>query len=440
MRCKDFQERLAEYSADALTAGEEELFSTHLQGCPECQEEWDALNGVLRRLEAAAPAAAPDLWDSFQAALARETGECEALSELLPAWAADELSPEEDARTLTHLEVCTSCGSEARAYRRSLEALRAVEAPAPDLWPAFAQKMAAQVTCSEASDLLPAYLAGDLLEAWNWPLEYHLETCAPCAAERLAYEKAEGVLARVAAAPVEVDLWPAFEARLEAERARRTAWIGWLAPAASAWRSLWEQPLVRPAFAAGMAALALVLLAPRLQSHRPAEAPVQQARVPGTDVSPLRAVEEPDAPAVVRKAPETGRPVPETSSRPASRRTPRRYRVAAPKRVAPRRLPRGPELAPRPKRAPAAVLVRRETPETPTTAPARDARWRGMTVAFNPDLAVPAPPASYTPPAPASMSGEMQQAVKRDFVEFAEVIEEIRDVAAAPLEAGSDAE
>lgn len=435
MRCSEVQDRLPEYAAETLSAVEQAAWSAHLEGCLVCRQDLEALGASLRALEAAASAPAPDLWARFEQALSAESAACEEIRTLLPARPMGELSGAEEERVRTHLRACEPCLAEEAAFARSLGALHADPAPAPDLWAPFNQRLGQELGCADVSARLPEYLAAEPLGAPQRALVSHLETCAPCAREVAAYGQAERLLARVAARPAEVDLWPAFARRLEAEQAARAIplWQRWLAPLAAGCFRVWQQPLARPVLAAGMAAIALLLVAPRLQPRpEPAAGPLQ-VRV----VSPEPPIEEPVAP-VVRKTPAV-EPAVRAERRNGTRRA-RRTTVRV--RVAPRvrRAPVGrPEVRPVRPEAPT-VLVRNDAP-APESAKTGMERWNGLRVAFNPDLSLPAaPPAAALETPPASMSGDMEQAVKRDFVQFAEVIEEIRDVATAPLETKTDAQ
>lgn len=424
MRCSEVQLKIPEYEAGALSPAEQDAVAAHLAGCAPCNAELEGLARCLRALEAAAPAEAPDLWASFQARLAQETGECERVADLLPAYAADELDAAETGEVREHLALCGPCAGESESLARSLAALRRAAEPAPDLWPAYQQRLGRELSCGEARERIFAYLDGAAAGPDEWALSAHFAACEACAAEAAAYRRAEGVLARVGSARPVVDLWPQFQARLEAERERR----GWEVPVPAGLAGVLRSPAWRPAAAFAAAAVLFWLAAGRLGTPAARPAAPQLAQAPVEPVRPAEPV-TPDGEPPVKPQPKHAAPAP---------KAPRRTSVA---RVRPRR--RTPAAAVRKapvtgRRPEAPVVLARQTP--PPAPPAEAKRWGGLTVAFNPDIAAPEAPAepAGNSASPSTMSGDMERAVKSDFVRFANVIEEIRDVASDPL--GNDNE
>lgn len=428
MLCKDVQNRIPEYQADALPHAEREAVAAHLSGCSACRRELEALDRCLKALDAAAPGAAPDLWVSFQARLAAETGECGRTAELLPAYAASELPAAEAVQVWEHLTVCRSCHAEVVGLVRSLEAIGRARETAPDLWPDYRRRLAGEITCAQAREEIFAHLDGTSMGPGQWVLEAHFEACGACAVELASYRKAEGVLARVARETPAVDLWPQFAARLDAERERRR----WEIPVRAGLRGIVPGPALRPAVAFAAAAVLFWFAAARLSTPLAREKAPEIARAqpqsqPAIPPPPV----EPDEPEIAAPPVVKPRSQPKQSAaRPVSKSGRRRARPRA--RVVRRPVVRKPApAAPREVEKPE-VLARSAPPQEPQP---ETRRWSGLRVAFNPDI--PAPPSN---PAPAwsdgssgTMSGEMARAIKSDFVQFANAIEEIRDVATDPL-------
>jgi hypothetical protein len=231
-----------------------------------------------------------------------------------------------------------------------------------------------------------------------------------------------------------VDLWPQFQLRLQAEQERAAVpvWRPWFEPVAAALAGFGRLPAVRPALAFGAVAAVVWFAAAHLpgpgaargveQAHRVTPAPVHtHSPAPVVKPQPRMALQpdtDPVAPA------------------PTVQRTPRAHH-----RVRIRRQEAAPVATPATKRLVVASNSHQPTP-TPVQADVRkEERWGGLQVAFNPDII--APQTAPEPEAPAAgsaspMSGDMERAVKKDFVQFAQVISEIRDVASAPLGSGSD--
>ncbi len=125
-----------------LAVSDERPLAAHLERCPDCAREAGGLRAAARALEAAAPAAeTPDLWPAFRARLAGEMACADALR-LVPGL-ADGAAP--SLVLAAHLDHCAACAAELAAQERALAALtRAAAAPAPNLWPAFAARLAAE--------------------------------------------------------------------------------------------------------------------------------------------------------------------------------------------------------------------------------------------------------------------------------------------------------
>jgi predicted anti-sigma-YlaC factor YlaD len=394
MQCREVQSLLPQYADDDLSRRQQEEIGAHLSGCDGCRADLRSLARSLDALSAAASTPAPDLWSRFQSRLAREAtaSACDRISGLLPAYLDACLPDTERAEVMEHLAGCTACAGEEQALVRSLKAVEATAgAPAPDLWPAFTGRLAATIACSEARNLLPGRLAGEG-GPQTIALDAHLETCAACAAQAAAYESALGALGRAGAAPAP-DLWPAFAARLEQERARQTTPVRRSAlDLIPAWSRLFGQ-VRRPGLGFAAAAAGVALIAAAAPLLKPGEAVVRD-----TQPRPTRTVERPIPPPDGGK--EDGAAVRMASRSSAS--------GAAAGRIQPRVAEDGsPDGAPTaaartrrhlqmeaPRRRENARIARREPPkparETPETAPAGSVALAAAPPSVLPDPIAPA--------------------------------------------------
>jgi anti-sigma factor RsiW len=265
MRCSDVEHLLPQYTDGALPASQAESIASHLADCAACRRELALLQRSLETLNRVAREPVPDLWGQFQARLAQSSAAalCREMETLLPSYAERNLERAERARVRQHLAECEACARlEASCSRpfRALEQLAAEPAPV-DLWPSFAARLAATLSCAEVEAELPALLAGEAVRN-RLAHQAHLASCTSCAASVAAYDRSLAALSRTAQAIPDVDLWPAFDERLRSRGSnapRRP--VGWL-PALGAWM---RGPLLQPAL--GFAAFALLTLAGNLVSH-----------------------------------------------------------------------------------------------------------------------------------------------------------------------------
>ncbi len=181
--------------------------------------------------------------------------QCGDVRPLLPEYLDELLKPEARRRVDSHLQSCDLCRAELATQNRALIVLeRAAHAPAPDLWQAFSQRLASEITCTEVSESLPAYHDAALSGTRAVSVHNHLKACAACAAESEGLQTSLELLERAAEMPV-IDLWPAFQARQEADRrSRETGW-GRLR---TALRVLWDGPVLQPAL--GLAAAGVLII------------------------------------------------------------------------------------------------------------------------------------------------------------------------------------
>jgi hypothetical protein len=365
VRCSDIQELLPHYADDALPAGEQQQITAHLEGCAECAAELDGFDRALGALNAVAPTAAPDLWSQFQARLALEQAGvgCLQVVEMLPAYAEQALEEGDDRLVSAHLTGCETCAREHAVYARSSRALAgAARQEAPDLWPALAAQLGAGMACGRARELV---FSGGEAQGEEAILDLHLRACAGCTAHAAGYQQAISALERAGARVPQVDLWPAFAARLKQQDARTPG-----AALAAFWVRLWHQPAFRPAL--GMGAVVLITLAANsLLPGRPASGP--QAARPAQIAAP--AIASSALPA--DKDPETREAAQPVKRKPAARRKPVRKQ---PRRVKPR-APRsgGPVILRRPVMARAVPPTPRPERRSPTAEEIRMALARPVT-------------------------------------------------------------
>jgi predicted anti-sigma-YlaC factor YlaD len=281
MRCSDVERLLPPYADSALPASQSDGIDAHLSRCAACRRELAQLQRSLDALHLAAREPAPDLWAQFQTRLAQSAAvaSCRDIQALLPQFAEGDLERAQTLRVRDHLAECSECAALEAAHSRPLRTLEKVGAhpAAVDLWSTFTVRLGKSLSCREVEALLPGLLAGEP-SAQTLAFQSHLHGCRACAGSLAAYEESLSALSRVAQAVPEVDLWPAFAARLEQERAPRSArsgGAGWL-PALGAWL---RGPLLQPAI--GFAAFALITVAGQLVSQSVA------ARLRGAELTRL---------------------------------------------------------------------------------------------------------------------------------------------------------
>jgi len=223
MRCRDVEALLPQYADDVLPPAQRDGVAEHLGSCPDCRQDLSTLAHSLGALSRASREGSPDLWARFQTRVARESSElsCRRAEELLPAYSEGALDPRTLNAVAAHLDCCAACAGQEEALRTSLRTLERGAGAAPDLWQAFSARLAETVRCGDVAEDLPAYSEAALTGARAAAVRSHLEHCASCAGEAVRLDAAMQLLDRVASHPVEVDLWPAFSARLEREREAR---------------------------------------------------------------------------------------------------------------------------------------------------------------------------------------------------------------------------
>lgn len=226
---------------------------------------------------------------------------CEEVRDLTARCPQDGLPPDLQRQVAAHLTGCPGCaaGLDEEEWLFGLIDTAAPQA-APDLWPAFSRRLAATVPCEQVRGRLPEYVDSSTAPESPLPAAVHLEQCRECRSELEAYSQALTALenSRVE----EVDLWPAFQRRLNAS----TPAPPWMLIA-----PLFR--LARPAAAvAAAAALALFLMG--RDSEQVALSPARPA---------IEA--EPAAPPSVAPAPPV---IPQPSKASASIRESRPQRVA----------------------------------------------------------------------------------------------------------------
>lgn len=118
----------------------------HLAACPACAAAAAGparVEALLNRAARSLPAPPTDLWERLQARLGA-TLPCTAARDWLAPAAEGALDPALRRELEGHLAGCAECAAAALAEERAVAALhRARCAPAPDLWPAFAARLAA---------------------------------------------------------------------------------------------------------------------------------------------------------------------------------------------------------------------------------------------------------------------------------------------------------
>ena len=146
MRCPDAQALLAAYVDHLLSPIEREQVDAHVSACEACRAELAGWTEALDGLEAAVPDAAPDLWSQFQARVRVEAAPltCAEAAQLVPGSGEPLLTPREAADLEGHLSACDPCRAEEARLGEAVRVLETVAASthAPDLWPAFVERLA----------------------------------------------------------------------------------------------------------------------------------------------------------------------------------------------------------------------------------------------------------------------------------------------------------
>jgi len=138
------------------------------------------------------------------------------------------LPPGAEAEVEAHVGACGDCRAALNMLKSSLEALDGarVARPAGDLWTAFQARLAASepppapVLCSQAEELLPAYVDAALAPEEQSGVRAHLQTCRRCAASAEALQGSLALLEALPPAAPPPDLWERIAARLEPPRRR----------------------------------------------------------------------------------------------------------------------------------------------------------------------------------------------------------------------------
>ncbi len=359
--------------------------------------------------------------------------QCREFRPLLSEYSDGLLGYEAGERLAAHLDDCSACSMELDSIERACAALsdyaahRTCGSATPDLWAGFSQRLAAQITCTAAADLIPAFQDGHLEAAQRVSLRAHLNACSGCATEVAHLSRAIMAVDAVSRTIPAVDLWPAFAARLEAEQSRtlaarlRSWWIS-----LGALRPALLQPMPRAAF--GLAAVALLALGVgRLApSSQPSSSPVQPTTVavnpPLTD--PGNESAQPVRP------PSTGveRPLTFSSEKPIGTGSARRYAsVPSPTRRRPEqpvRRPRRDLLTER--EVMASVLAGRSLPDSLPSANMEPDETvllaGGFTAETPPGLMLTGAPL-MTNPSPGGAGKEVMAEVVRAFEQLAQVEE-----------------
>src|SRR5436305_21378 len=102
MRCPEVHPLLGGYRDGELETALRASVRRHLDDCPGCRGELEELGRSLFALETAAAAPGPDLWGPLAARLAGAVS-CREVEELLPAFAAQEVTGARATEVRCHL-------------------------------------------------------------------------------------------------------------------------------------------------------------------------------------------------------------------------------------------------------------------------------------------------------------------------------------------------
>jgi predicted anti-sigma-YlaC factor YlaD len=148
MACDRVEALLPAYREAAEELPQRPAISAHLAACASCAAEEALLarsQAVLDQASAGRfpqPETPPDLWPVVSEKLAAEIP-CGKVQDLLPAYLDRALQGAPSIQVEQHLAHCAPCAAATEDYRLAVGALeRAAAAPAADLWPAMAARLA----------------------------------------------------------------------------------------------------------------------------------------------------------------------------------------------------------------------------------------------------------------------------------------------------------
>lgn len=242
---------------------------------------------------------------------------CSQVQNLLPEYVEGALAASQQEALAAHLHACPTCTAEERSYQHAFDALNVRQAvAAPDLWTAFSARLANELSCAEARELIPLQADPSLLANRANALNSHLASCPPCAAESALMGRAVAAMEAVSSKLPKVDLWPGFAARTGNAPARMGV-FGSIRRVLSPARN----PLAAPILA--MAAFAGILFgAQHWLSSSPQHVAIEPIQPTTIAVSPQKPVKlGPSKPSVtiVRSTPPASRAKATVRRRPATR-------------------------------------------------------------------------------------------------------------------------
>ncbi len=222
---------------------------------------------------------------------------CSQVQNLLPEYVEGALAAPQQEELSAHLCACPTCAAEEHSYQVAFQALNTRKSGnTPDLWAAFSARLANELSCAEARELIPLQADPPLLANRADALKSHLASCEPCASDAAMMGRAVHAIDSVPSSLQEVDLWPAFAARTKNAPAR-TSLFGSVRRALSPARN----PLAAPILA--MAAFAgIVFAAQSLLTNAPNDVAVQPSTPTPVHVTVPEAVKPTAALKAVAKA------------------------------------------------------------------------------------------------------------------------------------------
>lgn len=199
---------------------------------------------------------------------------CRKVASRLADYSANLLSRRERARLEHHLQTCSRCRAEWKSYQAVFELVESVESRTPpaDMWAGLSERLESSAArqrregASRAADpgecgwvraRLGRYSAGALSERNLNRFEGHLSVCTACGRE---WKSFSAVFTWIESLPDESPppfLWARVRDRIQ-KRSARPKWVG--------------LPRLAPAFAGGMAVVALLAFAV-MKHHAPPEPP-----------------------------------------------------------------------------------------------------------------------------------------------------------------------
>jgi anti-sigma factor RsiW len=217
--CLSYRTELSALMDGQLESKVQTEMQQHLDGCPNCTQEFDTLKSLelflVENMKAEA-IESPELWDLMQDDL---PSVCEVVREDVSAFIDHELSPPAQEGVDKHLKECLPCMSSFKEMNKTSKLIaKSLELPPSlkiDLWPAVKARL--NEDCALIQGELSAYADQEVEILRHRTITRHLVDCAEC---KQRFESISGVgeLLRDSYKPEladDFDIWPEVKRNLQ---------------------------------------------------------------------------------------------------------------------------------------------------------------------------------------------------------------------------------